>query len=65
MLNWSIICFIIAAMAAVYGFSGIVSASVVISKTLFFIFISLFLVTLILGNTLFRKKQTDLTAPKK
>lgn len=47
MLNWSIIFLIIAIVAGVFGFGGIASASVGIAQTLFFIFVVLFLITLV------------------
>jgi uncharacterized membrane protein YtjA (UPF0391 family) len=55
MLRWSLIFFIVAIIAAIFGFTGIALASAQVAKILFFIFLVLFLVTLILGGTLFRK----------
>ncbi|MFL5764390.1 MAG: DUF1328 domain-containing protein [Bacteroidia bacterium] len=55
MLKWSAIFLIIAIVAAVFGFTGIASASAGIAKVLFGIFAILFLIALILGVTAFKK----------
>jgi uncharacterized membrane protein YtjA (UPF0391 family) len=47
MLSWAIIFFILALVAAVFGFSGIASASAGIAQILFFLFLVLFAVSLI------------------
>ncbi len=47
MLRWSLGFFIVALIAAVLGFSGIAVASAGIAKILFFIFLVLFLLSLI------------------
>lgn len=49
MLRWAIAFFIIAIIAAVFGFGGIAVASAGIAKLLFFIFVVLFLVALVGG----------------
>lgn len=49
MLYWAAVFLIIAIIAAVFGFGGIASTAVGISKVLFFIALIVFLVTLILG----------------
>jgi len=49
MLNWAVAFFIIALIAAVFGFFGIASAAVGIAKILFFVFLVLFLVSLVGG----------------
>lgn len=49
MLNWALAFFLIAILAAVFGFSGIAIASAGIAKILFFIFLVVFLVTLVMG----------------
>lgn len=49
MLGWSLAFFLIAIVAAVFGFGGIATASAGIAKILFFLFLVVFLVTLILG----------------
>ena len=42
MLYWAVIFFVVAIVAAVFGFGGIASASVGIAQLLFFIFVALF-----------------------
>ncbi len=49
MLTWAIIFLVVALIAAVFGFSGVASASAGIAKVLFFIFVVLFLVSLLFG----------------
>ena len=49
MLYWSLVFFIVAIIAAVFGFGGIASAATGIAKILFFIFIVIFIATLIRG----------------
>jgi uncharacterized membrane protein YtjA (UPF0391 family) len=50
MLRYSIIFFIVAIIAAVFGFGGIAAGAVSIAKILFFVFLVLFLVSLIFGR---------------
>jgi uncharacterized membrane protein YtjA (UPF0391 family) len=49
MLRYAVIFFIIAIIAAVFGFGGIATGAAEIAKILFFIFIVIFLATLLLG----------------
>lgn len=49
MLYWALVFFIIALVAGVLGFGGIAVAATDIARILFFIFLVVFLVTLILG----------------
>ncbi len=49
MLYGAVVFFIIAIVAAVFGFGGIAVAATEIAKVLFFIFIVLFLISLVLG----------------
>ncbi|RQR59950.1 DUF1328 domain-containing protein [Burkholderia sp. Bp9002] len=49
MLRYAIIFFIIAIIAAVFGFGGIAVGAAEIAKILFYIFVVIFLVTLLLG----------------
>ncbi len=51
MLGWAVVFLIIALMAAVFGFGGIAAASAGIAKLLFFIFLVLFVISLIFGWT--------------
>lgn len=49
MLRWAAVFLVIAIAAAVLGFGGIAASAVEIAKILFFVFLSLFVVTLIVG----------------
>lgn len=49
MLYWALMFFLIAVVAAIFGFGGIASASAGIAKILFFVFVILFAVSLIRG----------------
>lgn len=47
MLNWSLTFFIIALIAAFLGFGGIAAGAASIAKVLFFVFLALFIFSLI------------------
>jgi uncharacterized membrane protein YtjA (UPF0391 family) len=49
MLRWAIIFFIVALIAAVFGFGGIAAAATDIAQILFFVFVVLFLISLVAG----------------
>lgn len=49
MLRWALIFFVVAIVAAVFGFGGIAAGAVDIAKILFFLFLILFLVSLVMG----------------
>jgi uncharacterized membrane protein YtjA (UPF0391 family) len=49
MLRWAIAFFIIAIIAAVFGFGGIAATASGIAQILFYIFLVLFLVALLMG----------------
>jgi uncharacterized membrane protein YtjA (UPF0391 family) len=49
MLRWAVLFFVVALIAAVFGFLGIAAAAVSIAKILFFVFLVLFLVSLVGG----------------
>lgn len=49
LLGWALIFLVVALIAAALGFGGIASASAGIAKTLFFIFLVVFVVLLILN----------------
>jgi uncharacterized membrane protein YtjA (UPF0391 family) len=49
MLSWALIFFVVAIIAAVFGFGGIATASAGIAQILFFLFLVLFVVSLIMG----------------
>ncbi|MES2293462.1 MAG: DUF1328 domain-containing protein [Pseudomonadota bacterium] len=55
MLRWAFIFLIIGLVAGLLGFTGVAGASIAIAKTLFFVFIIIFLVLLILGLTVARR----------
>ena len=48
MLYWALIFFVVAIIAAVFGFGGIASASAGIAQILFFVFIVLFIAGLVM-----------------
>ncbi|SPH19577.1 hypothetical protein ASD8599_00311 [Ascidiaceihabitans donghaensis] len=48
MLHYALIFFVVAIIAAVFGFGGIASASAGIAQILFFIFLALFVLTLVM-----------------
>ena len=47
MLNWALTFLVVALIAAAFGFGGIAGTSAGIAKILFFIFIALFVISLI------------------
>ena len=47
MLNWAIAFFIIALIAAIFGFGGIAAGATEIARVLFFFFLVLFVVSLV------------------
>ena len=49
MLRWALGFLVLALVAAFFGFGGIAATSAGIAKTLFYIFLLVFLVTLVLG----------------
>jgi uncharacterized membrane protein YtjA (UPF0391 family) len=55
MLRWAAIFFVIAIIAALFGFGGIAEGAASIAKVLFFIFIVLFVVVLAFGGAIFKK----------
>jgi uncharacterized membrane protein YtjA (UPF0391 family) len=50
MLSWAITFLVIAIMAAVLGFGGIIGTAAGIAKVLFFVFLALFVVSLFFGR---------------
>jgi uncharacterized membrane protein YtjA (UPF0391 family) len=54
MLHYAVVFFVIALIAALLGFTGIAAGAVEIAKMLFFVFLVLFLVSLI-GGLMHRK----------
>jgi uncharacterized membrane protein YtjA (UPF0391 family) len=55
MLRWALIFLVIGLIAGLLGFTGIAGTSIAIAKTLFFIFMVIFLVLLIAGLTVARR----------
>ncbi len=49
MLGWAVTFFIIAIIAAVFGFGGIAGAATGIAQFLFFVFVALLVISLIAG----------------
>jgi len=49
MLHYALVFFVIAIVAAIFGFGGIAAGAVEIAKILFFIFLILFVVSLVMG----------------
>ncbi|MEO8029631.1 MAG: DUF1328 domain-containing protein [Gemmatimonadota bacterium] len=55
MLRWAMGFLVLALVAALLGFGGVATASAGIAKTLFYIFLVIFVVTLVLGMVAGRK----------
>lgn len=55
MLRWAVIFLVIGLIAGVLGFTSVAGASIAIAKTLFFIFMVIFLVLLLAGLTVARR----------
>jgi uncharacterized membrane protein YtjA (UPF0391 family) len=51
MLRWAMGFFVLALVAALFGFGGLAATSAGIAKTLFYIFLVIFLVSLVFGLT--------------
>jgi uncharacterized membrane protein YtjA (UPF0391 family) len=49
MLSWAVVFLVIALVAALFGFGGIAMAAAGIAKVLFFLFVSIFVVTFMMG----------------
>ncbi len=50
MLYWTLVFLVVAMVAAVFGFTGIYVAAAEIARILFFIFVVLFIVSLVAGG---------------
>ena len=50
MLRWSLIFLVVALIAGVFGFFDVAGTSYMIAKVLFFVFLVLFVVSLVAGN---------------
>jgi uncharacterized membrane protein YtjA (UPF0391 family) len=55
MLRWSVIFFVIAIIAAIFGFGGISEGAADIAKVLFFLFLALFVVAVLFGASIFKR----------
>lgn len=55
MLQWALVFFIVAIIAAAFGFGGIAATSAGIAKFLFYIFVILFVASLVVG--LFQRRR--------
>ncbi len=55
MLKWALVFLVIGLVAGVLGFTGIAGTSIAIAKTLFFIFLVIFLVLLVAGLAIGRR----------
>jgi uncharacterized membrane protein YtjA (UPF0391 family) len=55
MLRWSVIFFVIAIIAAIFGFGGIAEGAADIAKVLFFIFLALFVIAILFGASIFKR----------
>ena len=55
MLRWALIFLIIGLVAGIFGFTGVEGAAVSIAKTLFFLFLVIFLVLMVMGLTVGKK----------
>jgi uncharacterized membrane protein YtjA (UPF0391 family) len=55
MLKWALVFLVIGLIAGLLGFTSIAGTSIVIAKTLFFIFLVIFLVLLVAGLTVARR----------
>lgn len=55
MLKWAAIFFVISLVAGLFGFTGIAVGFAALAKALFYVALTLFLIFLILGFTIYRK----------
>lgn len=58
MLRWSVTFFLIALVAALFGFTGIAVDAVAIAKVLFIVFLILFVISLLIPRF---RRRTDLS----
>ncbi len=54
MLKWSLIFLVVAMIAGLLGFTNVAGTALEIAKILFFIFLFLFLLTIIIGSSIFK-----------
>jgi len=58
MLRWALAFFVLALVAALFGFGGLAATSAGIARTLFYVFLIVFLVSLVFGVTASRRSVT-------
>jgi uncharacterized membrane protein YtjA (UPF0391 family) len=51
MLHWAVVFLVVALLAAVFGFGGIAGTAAGFAKVLFFVFLIMFVVSLLFGRT--------------
>jgi len=56
MLRYTVIFFLVAVIAALFGFGGLAAGAAVLAKIFFYVFVVLFLVTFILDATRTRRE---------
>lgn len=54
MLRWAVIFFVIAMIAAIFGFTGIAVGAASIGKVIFFIFLAMLVLILLFGAKVFK-----------
>jgi uncharacterized membrane protein YtjA (UPF0391 family) len=59
MLHYAVVSFVVAVLAAMYGFSGIPVVAAEIARMLFFMFMAVFLVTLVIGVVMRRRSPPE------
>ena len=60
MLKWSLTFLAVAIIAAVFGFTSIAGAAIDIAKVLFYVFLALFVVSLVAGGMLTKGVKNSL-----
>jgi uncharacterized membrane protein YtjA (UPF0391 family) len=50
MLYWAVVFLVVAIIAGIFGFTGLAGTSIWIAKVLFFVFIILFVISLLFGR---------------
>lgn len=58
MLRWALAFFVLAIVAAMFSFSGIAATSAGVAKSLFYVFLIVFVVSLVFGLTATRRSMT-------
>ena len=58
MLRWALAFFVLAIVAAMFSFSGLAATSAGVAKSLFYVFLIVFVVSLVFGLTAARRSMT-------